>query len=147
VTSEGRAPGPVLATDSRRDWLKRGAALAAVPLIGCGHEAGDKRLSFWAMGREGEVVAQLMPAFERRHPGVKVKVQQLPWTSAHEKLLTAFAGDALPDVAQLGNTWVPEMVALNALAPLDARVAASASVRRDDYFAGIWATNVSERTS
>ena len=25
-------------------------------------------------------------------------MQQLPWTAAHEKLLTAYAGDALPDV-------------------------------------------------
>jgi multiple sugar transport system substrate-binding protein len=74
-------------------------------------------------------------------------VQQLHWTSAHEKLLTAFAGDALPDVAQLGNTWVPEFVALKALAPLDARVQASAVVQRGDYFAGIWDTNVVDGAS
>ena len=36
---------------------------------------------------------------------LRVEVQQLPWTAAHQKLLTAFAGDSLPDVAQLGNTW------------------------------------------
>lgn len=147
MKSPGRAqhrPGPV--SGGRRRCLQQGAALAALPLVGCAPSAGAT-LSFWAMGREGEVVAQLMPEFERRHPGVRVKVQQLPWTSAHEKLLTAFAGDALPDLAQLGNTWVPEMVALKALAPLDARVAASASVQRDDYFPGIWATNVVDGSS
>lgn len=93
------------------------------------------------MGREGEVVAQLLPEFERAHPGLKVKVQQLPWTAAHEKLLTAFAGDATPDLCQLGNTWIPELVALNALEPLDRYVAASPIVDADDYFAGIWDTN------
>jgi multiple sugar transport system substrate-binding protein len=93
------------------------------------------------MGREGEVVAQLIPEFERLHPGIRVKVQQLPWTAAHEKLLTAFAGDATPDLCQLGNTWIPELAALNALEPLDAHAAASAVVRADDYFAGIWDTN------
>jgi multiple sugar transport system substrate-binding protein len=93
------------------------------------------------MGREGEVVAQLLPEFERAHPGVKIKVQQLPWTAAHEKLLTAFAGDATPDLCQLGNTWIPELVALNALEPLDRYVAASPIVDADDYFAGIWDTN------
>ncbi len=98
-------------------------------------------LKFWAMGREGEVVAELLPEFERAHPGIRVKVQQLPWTAAHEKLLTAFAGDATPDVCQLGNTWIPEMVALNALEPLDRYAAASPIVRAEDYFAGIWATN------
>ena len=75
---------------------------------------------FWAMGREGEVVAELVPDFERAHPGIRVEVQQMPWTAAHEKLLTAFAGDALPDVAQLGNTWIPEFVALHALDPVAA---------------------------
>jgi multiple sugar transport system substrate-binding protein len=94
------------------------------------------------MGREGEVVSQLIPAFEHAHPGIKVEVQQIPWSAAHEKLLTAYVGDATPDIAMLGNTWVPEFVALNALEPLDARVAGSVDAPRDDYFPGIWKTNV-----
>ena len=93
------------------------------------------------MGREGEVVAQLLPEFERAHPTIHVKLQQLPWTAAHEKLLTAFAGDTTPDVCQLGNTWIPELVALNALEPLDRHAAGSAVVDAGDYFAGIWDTN------
>ena len=39
-----------------------------------------------------EVVQRLMPEFERRHAGVRVRVQQIPWSAAHEKLLTAFVG-------------------------------------------------------
>lgn len=93
------------------------------------------------MGREGEVVAQLLPEFERANPTIHVKLQQLPWTAAHEKLLTAFAGDTTPDVCQLGNTWIPELVALNALEPLDRLAAGSAVVDAGDYFAGIWDTN------
>jgi multiple sugar transport system substrate-binding protein len=99
-------------------------------------------LKFWAMGREGEVVTALIPEFERTHPGVRVEVQQLPWTAAHEKLLTAFAGEVMPDVFQLGNTWIPEFEVLNALAPLDSYVRTSAVVKQDDYFPGIWDTNV-----
>ena len=99
-------------------------------------------LRFWVMGREGEVVAQLLPEFERRNPDIRVRLQQIPWTAAHEKLLTAFAGNALPDLCQLGNTWVPELVALGALENLDARVAASSVVAAEDYFPGIWDTNV-----
>jgi multiple sugar transport system substrate-binding protein len=93
------------------------------------------------MGREGEVVAELLGEFERRHPGIRVNVQHVPWSAAHEKLLTAFAGDSTPDLCQLGNTWIPELVALNALAPLDRYVAGSPVVVADDYFAGIWDTN------
>ena len=40
-------------------------------------------LELWAMGREGEVVTELMPEFERMHPGIRVDVQQIPWTAAH----------------------------------------------------------------
>ncbi|WP_444844517.1 sugar ABC transporter substrate-binding protein [Duganella caerulea] len=99
-------------------------------------------LKFWAMGREGEVVTALMPEFERTHPGVRVEVQQLPWTAAHEKLLTAFAGEVMPDIFQLGNTWVPEFKAIGALRALDGEVATSQHVTRADYFPGIWDTNI-----
>ena len=93
------------------------------------------------MGREGEVVAQLVPEFERTHPGIHVEVQTLPWSAAHEKLLTAFAGDSTPDLCQLGNTWIPEFVALGALKTLDGYAADSSTIQASDYFPGIWATN------
>jgi len=98
------------------------------------------------MGREGEVVQDLVRDFERQHPGIRVDVQQIPWSAAHEKLLTAFVGRATPDLAQLGNTWVAELVALRALEPLDAQVAASKSLSAENYFPGIWDTNVIEGT-
>lgn len=125
--------------------LRALACLALLLLAGCAREA-DKRevLRFWAMGYEGEVVAQLIPEFERRHPGIRVELQQLPWTAAHEKLLTAFAGDATPDLCQLGNTWIPEFAALGALEPLDARLSGSRDIVAADYFPGIWDTNVLE---
>lgn len=115
-------------------------AFAALALAACRDGEGTT-VRFWAMGREGEVVAELLRDFEREHPGIRVDVQQLPWQSAHEKLLTAYVGDATPDLAQLGNTWVPEFAALKALSPLDAEVAASREVAAADYFPGIWETN------
>ena len=124
--------------------LRSAAALvvAATLLAACDRHAADVTVvRFWAMGREGEVVTALLPEFERTHPGIRVDVQQLPWSAAHEKLLTAFAGDATPDVCQLGNTWIPEFVALGALEPLDASIAAS-TVDARDFFGGIWDTNV-----
>ena len=71
--------------------------------------ATSRCIRFWTIGREGEVVGELLRDFERAHPGIRVDVQQMPLTAAHEKLLTAFAGDALPDIGQLGNTWIPEL--------------------------------------
>jgi multiple sugar transport system substrate-binding protein len=114
------------------------AALAAA----CGGAASDGSvtLDFWALGREGEVVQSLLPGFERANPGVRVAVQQIPFTAAHEKILTAFVGGSTPDLTQLGNTWIPELVALEAIEPLGERLSRS-SVTPGDFFPGIWATN------
>ena len=123
------------------------AAIAAIVALAGACRDGDGDVAtvrFWAMGREGEVVTELTAAFEREHPGVRVEVQQLPWLAAHEKLLTAFVGEATPDLAQLGNTWVPELAALGALTPLDDVVSASQVVRKTDYFDGIWSANLAQ---
>ena len=127
---------------SQAPVLARLALLCPIALSGCG-DGSDPRVTidFWAMGREGEVVRDLTEAFERSNPDIVVRVQQIPWSAAHEKLLTAYAGDAMPDVFQLGNTWVPEFVVLDAIAPLDERLAAAPGVAREDFFAGIIQTN------
>jgi len=117
------------------------AAALAAALAGCGAAPQSRPLRFWAMGREGEVVEALVRDFTRE-TGIRVEVQQIPWSAAHEKLLTSFVGQSTPDVAQLGNTWVSEFSALKALEPLDARVAGAAGVPHADYFPGIWDTNV-----
>jgi multiple sugar transport system substrate-binding protein len=104
-------------------------------------QQGQTVLRFWAMGREGEVVKELLPGFALAHPEIRVEVQQMPWLSAQEKLLTAFAGDVTPDLCQLGNTWIPQFAALDAIDRLDGRVAASATMARADYFPGIWDSN------
>lgn len=108
---------------------------------GCSDGSNIITLRFWAMGREAETVVALLPEFQRMHPGIRVEVQQLPWSAAHEKLLTAVAGDATPDIAQIGNTWLPELVALGALRPLDPLLAGAATIDAGDYFAGVWNTN------
>ena len=98
-------------------------------------------MRFWAVGREGEVAVDLLQDFLRERPDIDVEVQKLPWTAAHEKLLTAYAGETLPDLCSLGNTWIPEFMALNALAPLDTLASASREIALDDYFPGILDSN------
>ena len=121
-----------------------GAALLMLTAA-CTRKTDEREVvTFWAMGYEGEVVAQLLPEFERQNPGIKVNLQQLPWLSAHEKLLTAFAGESLPDVSPIGNTWISEFAALDALHPLDDDIAAAKGFDVPDYFPGVWDTGVVE---
>ena len=122
-------------------------ALLLLATLSCRPAHRGVTIRFWAMGREGEVVQELVRDFEREHPEVHVEVQQMPWTAAHEKLLTSYVGHSTPDVAQLGNTWISEFVALEALEPLDPWVAHSTEVRPEAFFPGIWATNVVDQVA
>jgi multiple sugar transport system substrate-binding protein len=128
------------ALPTMRRWATLGVLVLAV--CGCARAPQGEVVRFWAMGREAEVVAELIPEFEKEHPGIHVDIQNIPWTAAHEKLLTAFAADGLPDVCQLGNTWIPEFAALDTLQPLQPYVDTSKVIDPKDYFAGIWDTSV-----
>lgn len=122
------------------------ALLAMLPAACSAPAQTGTTLEFWTIGREGEAVMHLLPAFEAANPGIHVRVQQIPLTAAHEKLLTAYAGGTLPDVTQIGNTWIAEFAELHALEPLQSRVAASQVIRQDDYFENAWAPNVIDGT-
>ncbi|KRG42483.1 ABC transporter substrate-binding protein [Stenotrophomonas panacihumi] len=121
-------------------WLV--AALLLAGVAGCARAPQGETIRFWAMGREAEVVTELVADFEKENPGIHVDVQNIPMTAAHEKLLTAFAADGLPDVCQLGNTWLPEFAMLDALEPLQPYVDRSQVIDPKDYFPGVWDTNI-----
>ncbi len=91
-------------------------------------------VNFWGMGAEGEIVQKLIPEFTKEYPQIRVKTQMIPWTAAQEKLISAYAGKNLPDIFQLGNTWIPQFVALNALEDLDSWVNESTIIKKKKIF-------------
>lgn len=122
-------------------WPDVLSALTALGLsFGCAR-SDPNTLELWAAGREGEVVAELIPGFEAQQPGLRVRVQQMPWLGAHEKLLTAVVAESTPDLAPLGNTWIPEFAMIGALEALDGRLSRSDVIDERSYFAGAWDTN------
>ncbi|MDZ3832798.1 MAG: extracellular solute-binding protein [Sphingopyxis sp.] len=114
--------------------------LAALPLStllgGCGAR-GDGGITIWAMGNEAASLPRLLADMTLPAGWPEVRVQPLPWSAAHEKLLTGFAGDALPSIGQIGNSWIAEMAAIGAIEPVPA------AVRQllDDQFAAVVDTN------
>lgn len=115
-------------------------ALAALPLLpglgGCGARRGGA-LTVWAMGNEGASLPALLRGIDWPPGAPPIEVQPLPWTAAHEKLLTGFAGGSLPVVGQVGNSWIAELAAIGAIAP----VPAAAEPLLGDQFAAVVDTN------
>lgn len=88
-------------------------------LAGCSSgSSGDdaNTITVWAMGEEGKALPKLAEQYEKENEGVNVKVQAIPWDTAHDKLLTAVASKNGPDVVQMGTSWMPEFVEAGALA-------------------------------
>ncbi|MDP9086912.1 MAG: extracellular solute-binding protein [Pseudomonadota bacterium] len=112
---------------SRRCLL---ALAGSATVAACGPRGDARKLRFWALGAVGENAPSLLPAF-RQTTGIAVDAQAVPWTGAHEKLLSGFAGHSLPDVMMLNSDWLAELVLVGALAPLPANTPLLA-----DQFAG-----------
>lgn len=91
---------------------KRGLSLVlllvgSLLLSACRKEPEGVTVRFWAMGREAEVVTGLIKEFEAENPGIHVDVQNIPWTAAHEKLLTASPPTACPMCASWATPGSP----------------------------------------
>jgi len=83
-------------------------------LAACAPVRDPEALELWAMSYQGDYAPFLMPSFTAAS-GIPVEVQSVPWTAAHEKLLTAQAGGALPDVIMLPNGWISKFEMIGAL--------------------------------
>lgn len=87
-------------------------------------------LSVWAMGDEGDKLgnSDVLQQFQKDNPEIQVNVTAIPWSVAHDKLITAVAGKQTPDVTQLGSTWAGEFSKLNAMDD------PPGSVKKDDFY-------------
>ncbi|WP_103531143.1 sugar ABC transporter substrate-binding protein [Streptomyces sp. SM11] len=117
-----------------------GLALAlAVTLSACGSSGGDvaadekQTLTVWAMGAEGEKLADVAEVYEKANPNITVKVTPIGWDVAHQKLVSAAAAGNLPDVAQMGGSYLGEFSELGVLEPVDTEV-----FDKKDFFPAGW---------
>jgi ABC-type glycerol-3-phosphate transport system substrate-binding protein len=119
----------------RGSWLGRGrcgsrrrrfaiatlAALLVLPGVSCSPQA-KREIVFWQFW-PAEVIDPLLRQFEAEHPGVTVRMEQLTWQSGLEKITAAIASGNVPDLCELGSTWMPRMLHGNVLVDWSAGVA------------------------
>ncbi|MFF0448925.1 sugar ABC transporter substrate-binding protein [Streptomyces sp. NPDC004609] len=120
------------------------ALAATFGISACGSSGGagvaaDKKqtLTVWAMGTEGEKLGEVAAAYQKKNPNITVKVTPVGWDVAHQKLVSAAAAGNLPDVTQMGSTFMGEFAELGVLEPVDTKV-----FKKDDFFPAAWEGNV-----
>ena len=101
----------------------RGALLLAAAFAVTASCAPPRReIVFWQFW-PAEVVTPILERFEKEHPGAKVRMEQLTWQSGLEKITAAIASGNVPDLCELGSTWMPRMLESGQLADWSAGVA------------------------
>lgn len=83
--------------------------------------AGQTTIDVWINGTEkdqGALMKELVPAFEAKNPGIKVKTTIVDWSTANQQILAAAAGGGLPDVMTFYSVDLPGFAAKNVLLPL-----------------------------
>ncbi|MEU1295775.1 MULTISPECIES: sugar ABC transporter substrate-binding protein [unclassified Streptomyces] len=113
---------------------------SALTLTACGGSGGagvaadaEQTLTVWAMGTEGEKLADVAKAYEKSHANITVKVTPIGWDVAHQKLVAAAAAGKLPDVVQMGGSYLGEFADMGVLEPVDTKTFAE-----DDFFPAAW---------
>jgi multiple sugar transport system substrate-binding protein len=146
-------------------WVRAGVVVAATALAVTGLascSAGDPEdpasaigapgatdisgtVTFWhAYGVDSTEVSTLreviIPKFTESFPDVEVKDVAVPYDELHQKLVTAVAGDVLPDLVRADLAWVPELADLGVLVPLSAEMPDFQEIA-DRTYPGVLATN------
>jgi putative chitobiose transport system substrate-binding protein len=113
-----------------------GLALAAA--AGHGRAASPVTLEFWTISLQplfNDYVHGLIAAYERTHPGVKVRWVDVQFQAVEQRLLAALAGGVPPDVVNLNVEITVRLADRGALLDMDTAVPAPV---RNRYFDGLW---------
>lgn len=146
-------------------WIRVGAvaaaaALAITGLASCSADESETpaaaigapgatdisgTVTFWhAYGVDSTEVSTLrdviIPKFNETFPDVKVTDVAVPYDELHQKLVTAVAGDVLPDLVRADLAWVPELANLGVLVPLSTDMPDFQEIA-DRTYPGVLATN------
>ncbi len=73
------------------------------------------KITFWQFMMDDALAKQVLAGFSKEFPDIEVEVVQLSWSTGFDKIVTAIAANAAPDVVELGNTWVASFAAQGVL--------------------------------
>ncbi|MFC1799595.1 extracellular solute-binding protein [Candidatus Eisenbacteria bacterium] len=85
-------------------------------MLSCSSDDGAE-VVFWQFQRQG-LMNDLIADFEAENPDIKVKLETLTWQSGYEKIIMAYASGQLPDLLEVGSTWMPKLQAEGAVSDI-----------------------------
>ncbi|MFL2119463.1 sugar ABC transporter substrate-binding protein [Marinilactibacillus psychrotolerans] len=104
-------------------------------------EESSDTLSVWMMGDGNETVQPIFDAYTEE-TGIEVDLQSIPWSAAHDRLLTAVASGEGPDVVQMGSTYMAEFTDAGALLDISDYIESNDALSPDNFFEGNVATTM-----
>ncbi len=100
------------------------AAMTLAPLVAQAAQKAEVRWLQWKTTEVGEkLMNELKAAFEKDNPDITLTLVDSPFTGFHDKAITLFQAQILPDVLMIQVDWVAEYAELGMLEPLDAWLA------------------------
>jgi ABC-type glycerol-3-phosphate transport system substrate-binding protein len=117
-------------------------ALAADPVPAAAEKV---QIVYWGIADGTEILEKpptLIDEFNASHTDIEVLVETAPYQQHYDRVVTAFAAGALPDVIRVPNVNAGKAWAAGGmLLPLDEYIAAS-SIKAEDYFEAAWLPGV-----
>jgi multiple sugar transport system substrate-binding protein len=103
---------------------------------------GPAKLTWWSFsfGQPGAKAMNedILPAYMKQFPNVQVTYEWVDVTKAGERELAAFAAGTMADVWEPYSEALPDIQRTNRGVPLDAYLASSKLIAKDDFSQGTW---------
>lgn len=97
----------------------------------------ELRLVVWDGDESLRILRTVTADFERAHPGIKVRLENVDYRYYFQRLLAQIAGNSGPDVAMLDPQNMQTFAKRGALLPLDPVIAKTPGFRLADYYPAI----------
>lgn len=83
---------------------------------------------------DSDIVKELVPAFTKEYPGIKVEIETLPYDQIRDKLVASFqAPKPTYDLVVVDNPWMYDFAKAGFLEPLEGRVENTDGYAYDDF--------------
>ncbi|MEA2067210.1 MAG: sugar ABC transporter substrate-binding protein [Thermotogota bacterium] len=73
--------------------------------------------------------------FEKENPNVKIEMEFVGWDNLWNKIVTSIGSGSAPDVMYIASRWIPSLVDMGALTPLDKYISEE---KKAMYYDSVW---------